>query len=88
MANELFVHEVLDRWLILRAWLFAIDESSVEAEAAKYLLFSPTRSCHEQINDDFSDFSSIIKIPSKNYPIICKNLSLHFRRGIAKWSSG
>jgi len=29
--------------------------------------------CHEQISDDFSDFSSIIKIPSKNYPVIFKN---------------
>ncbi len=42
-----------------------LDGNSVEAEAAKYLLFSPTRPCHEQISDDFSDFSSIIKIPSK-----------------------
>jgi hypothetical protein len=67
---------------------WGLDESSVEAEAAKDLLLSPTLPCHEQISDDFSDFSSIIKILSKNYPIIYKNLNLHFRCGVAKWSSG
>ncbi len=82
---ELFVHEVLDRWLIPRDWLFAIDESYMEAEAAKGLLFRLP--CHELIIID-SDLSIIIKIPIKNYPIIYRNLSLHFRCSVAKWFSG